>query len=36
MYMHPLMHIVTDKNGMSKNGNIKSEITTKLEDFYVG
>ena len=29
------MHTITYKNEISKNGIIKSEITMKLEDFFV-
>ena len=30
LYLHPLMHIITYKNGITRNGNIKSKIAIRL------
>ena len=34
LYLHPLMHIVTDKNGMSKY--LKRKIAIRLKHFLYG
>ena len=34
LYLHPLMHIVTYKNGMSKN--LKSKTAIRLKHFVYG
>ena len=35
LYLHPLMHIITYKNGMSRNGNNKSKVAIRLKCSFV-
>ena len=35
LYLHPLMHIITYKNGMSKNGNLKSKTGIRLQHSFI-
>ena len=35
MYLHPLMHIITYKNGISKNDNLKSKTGIRFEHSFI-
>ena len=35
MFLHPLVHIIIYKNGMSRNGNIKSKMAIRLKYSFV-